>query len=161
MEETMPNRKAREIGRTSLAVLVTLTLLLLAPAHEVFGHGKELEKKGGAAAAQEAGPHGGAVVDIGDGHFELVREPSGVLSLYRLDDALKLIPAEDVDRAQLHAVTADGRLSNLEMQKAGSGSVPLHFSVDPKIKGPGNYLAVVSVSMSNESQNLRFQVKSV
>jgi hypothetical protein len=157
----MADLKTLKMERRSLAVVLTLVSLLLAPADEVSGHGKELEKKGGAAAAQEAGPNGGAVVDIGDGHFELVRDSSGALSLYRLDEALKPIPAEDVDRAQLHALTADGKLLNFEMQKAGSGSATLHFSVDPKIKGSGNYLAVVSVSMSNESQNLRFQVKGV
>lgn len=157
----MTDLKTREIGRRSLAVVLTLVSLLLAPADEVSGHGKELEKKKGASGAQEVGPNGGAAVDIGDGHFELVRDPRGALSLYRLDDDLKLIPAEDVDAVQLHAVMADGKLLNFEMQKAGSGSALLHFSVDPKIKGSGDYLAVVSVSMGDESQNLRFQVKGV
>ena len=157
----MVDRKIRGIGKRSLAVAVALASLLLGRADEVFGHGKELEKKKGASGTQEVGPNGGAAVDIGDGHFELVRDPRGALALYRLDEDLKLIPAEDVDAVQLHAITPDGKVLNFEMQKAGSGSVPLHFGVDPKIKGSGGYLAVVSVSMSNESQNLRFQVKGI
>lgn len=152
-------------GRTEirrlLAVLLSLVALLLIPASEASGHGKELEKKTGAPGEQEIGPNGGAVVDIGDGHFELVRDPSGALALYRLDGDMKLIPAEDVDAVNLHAVTADGKISSFEMQKAGSGSAPLHFVIDPKIKGSGDYLAVVSLSMGDESQNLRFQVKGV
>ena len=126
----------------------------------VFGHGKELEKKAGGKAVQEAGPHGGAVIDIGDGHFELVRESNGALSLYRLDGELKVIPAEDVDAAVIHVLGPDRKVVIANMAKVGgSESVPLHFSIGPLLKGSTGFTAVISVSMGEQSQNLRFLVK--
>ena len=128
----------------------------------VFGHGKELEKKAGGAAVLEAGPHGGAVIDIGDGHFELVRESSGALSLYRLDGELKVIPAEDVDAAVIHMVGADKKVVSASMARTGgTDSAPLHFSVVPTAKGSTGFMAVISVSMGEQSQNLRFLVKGL
>ena len=128
----------------------------------VFGHGKELEKKAGGAVVQEAGPHGGAVIDIGDGHFELVLESSGALSLYRLDGELTVIPAEDVDGALIHMVGPDNKVVSASMaQVGGSGSEPLHFSIVPMLKSSTGFMAVISVSMGDESQNLRFLVKGL
>lgn len=128
-----------------------------------FGHGKELQKKKGGSAVQEAGPHGGAVIDIGDGHFELVREDDGALSLYRLDVELNVIPAEDVDAAEIHAIGPDKELFKAAMTKAGgNASAPLHFYIaSPQLESLKAYLAVISLSMGEESQNLRFLVKGV
>lgn len=128
-----------------------------------FGHGKELEKKKGGPAVQEAGPHGGAAIDIGDGHFELVREADGALSLYRLDGEMTLIPAEDVDAAEIHAIGPNKELFRAAMTKiGGTASAPLHFYIaSPQLKSLKAYMAVISVSMGEESQNLRFLVKGV
>lgn len=142
-----------------ILLTVSVGVVLLGAPRDIFAHGKELEKKkGGGPAAIEVGPHGGAVVDIGDGHFELARDPAGNLSLYRLDDDLKAIAAEDVDAAQLYALMPGGQTVKLAMESSRSASAPLHFVVNPKITQRGGYLVVVSVSMSNESRNLRFQV---
>lgn len=149
----------KTVGRiVSILVLVSLGFASLA-----FGHGAALEKKSaGGGAVQEAGPHGGAVIDIGDGHFELVREADGALSLYRLDDDLKVIPAEDVDAAEVHAVGAGQQIVTSAMTKAGGdASSPIHFSIAaPQLKSLKAYMAVVSVSMGGVSQNLRFLVKN-
>ena len=128
-----------------------------------FGHGKELEKKKGGPAVQEAGPHGGAVIDIGDGHFELVREADGALSLYRLDGELKVIPAEDVDAAVIHAIGTDKELMSVAMTKSGgNASAPLHFyGASTQLKTLKAYMAVISLSMGEASQNLRFLVKGI
>ena len=142
-----------------ILLTVSLCVVSLGTPRDAFGHGKELEKKGGGPARVEVGPHGGAVIDIGDGHFELARDPEGNLSLYRLDDDLKAIPAEDVDAAQLYALMPGGPMVKFVMEAVRSDSVPLHFVVDPKITQPGGYLAVISVSMGDESRNLRFLVK--
>src|SRR5438046_4084335 len=95
--------------RALMLLTVSLGIVFLGAPPDAFGHGKELEKKGGGPTREEVGPHGGAVVDIGDGHFELARDPAGSLSLYRLDDDLKAIPAEDVDAAQLYALMQAGQ----------------------------------------------------
>ncbi len=148
----------KAVGRiVSIVVLVSLGLATLA-----FGHGAALEKKGGGGVVQEAGPHGGAVIDIGDGHFELVREADGALSLYRLDEDLKVIPAKDVDAAEIHAVGAGQEIVTSEMTKAGDdASSPLHFSIaSPQLKSLKSYMAVISVSVGGASQNLRFLVKN-
>ena len=128
----------------------------------VFAHGKALEKKAGGSAVQEAGPHGGAVIDIGDGHFELALESNGALSLYRLDGELKVIPAEDVDGALVYMVGPDKKVVSANMAKVGGGgSQPLHFSIVPTLKSSTGFMAVISVSMGEESQNLRFLVKGL
>lgn len=145
--------------RALMLLTVSLGIVFLGASTEAFGHGKELEKKGGGPARKEVGPHGGAVVDIGDGHFELARDPAGSLSLYRLDDDLKAIPAEDVEGAQLYALMPAGQTVKFVMEAVRSGSEPAHFDASPKIAQPGGYLAVVSVAMGDESRNLRFQVK--
>ena len=142
-----------------IAITVSWGVLSLVVPRYAFAHGKGLVKKAGGPAAVEPGPHGGAVIDIGDGHFELVRDPSGALSLYRLDTELTAIPAEDVDAAQLYAVVTGRQTVKLAMEAVRSGSAPLHFSVNPKITGRGGYSAVIGVSMGDESRNLRFQVK--
>lgn len=143
-----------------ILLTVSLGVVLLGAPRDAFAHGKELEKKkGGGPASVEVGPHGGAVVDIGDGHFELARDPAGNLSLYRLDDDLKAIPAEDVDAAQFYALMPGGQMVKFVMEAVQSASAPLHFSVNPKIKQRGGYSVVISVSMGDESRNLRFQVK--
>ena len=142
-----------------ILLIVSLGVLLLGAPRNAFAHGAQLEKKGGGPAAVEVGPHGGATIDIGDGHFELVRDAAGNLSLYRLDDDLKVIPAEDVDAAQLYAVIPGGQMVKFVMEAVRNGSEPLHFVVKPNITQPGGYLAVISLSMGNESRNLRFQVK--
>jgi hypothetical protein len=141
-------------------ILLTMSLgvVLLGAPRNVFAHGKELEKKAGGPARVEVGPHGGAVIDIGDGHFELARDPDGNLSLYRLDDDLKAIPAEDVDAAQLYALMPGGQMVKFFMKSVPSASAPLHFGVNPNITQRGGYLAIITVSMGNESRNLRFQV---
>ena len=149
-----------KIALKGLVVLtVSLAVVWLSAPRDAFGHGKELKKKGGGPAPVEVGPHGGAVIDIGDGHFELARDPAGNLLLYRLDSDLKAIPAEDVDAAQLYALMPGGPMVKFVMEAVRSDSVPLHFVVDPKITQPGGYLAVISVSMGDESRNLRFLVK--
>ena len=149
-----------KIALKGLVVLtVSLAVVWLSAPRDAFGHGKELKKKGGGPAPVEVGPHGGAVIDIGDGHFELARDPAGDLSLYRLDSDLKAIPAEDVDAAQLYALMPGGPMVKFAMEAVRSGSAPLHFVVDPKITQRGGYLAVISVSMGDESRNLRFLVK--
>lgn len=144
----------------ALKSLISLTLgvVLLGVPRNVFAHGKELEKKAGGPARVEVGPHGGAVIDIGDGHFELARDSGGNLSLYRLDDDLKAIAAEDVDAAQLYALMPGGQTVKLAMQSSQSASLPLHFVVSPNITQRGGYLAIITVSMGNESRNLRFQI---
>lgn len=136
----------------------SLSFLLLGVPRDTFGHGADLKKKEGGPAGVEIGPHGGAVIDIGDGHFELTRENGADLSLYRLDEDLKTIPAEDVDSAELYVLLPGGKVVNLAMHSSQSASEPLHFVVSPKITARGGYLAVVSVSMGKESRNLRFQV---
>jgi hypothetical protein len=141
-----------------ILVTVSLGVALLGVPRNVFAHGKELEKKAGGPARVEVGPHGGAVIDIGDGHFELARDPEGNLSLYRLDDDLKAIPAEDVDAAQLYALMPGGQTEKFVMNAVPSASVPLHFAVNPKISLRSGYLVVIGVSMGGESRNLRFQV---
>ena len=142
-----------------ILLTVSLGVVLLGAPRDIFAHGKELEKKkGGGPASVEVGPHGGAAIDIGDGHFELARDPAGILSLYRLDDDLNAIPAEDVDAAQLYALMPGGQTVKLAMESSRSASVPLHFSVNPKITQRGGYSVVISVSMGDESRNLRFQV---
>ncbi len=145
--------------RGLMVLIVSLGIVFLSTPRNAFGHGKELEKKGGGPARVEVGPHGGAVVDIGHGHFELARDPAGSLSLYRLDDDLKAVPAEDVDAAQLYALVPAGQTAKFAMESVRSGSEPVHFGASPKIAQPGGYLAVVSVVMGDESRNLRFQVK--
>jgi hypothetical protein len=140
-----------------ILLTVSMGVVLLGTPRNVFAHGKELEKKAGGPARVEVGPHGGAVIDIGDGHFELARDPEGNLSLYRLDDDLKTIPAEDVDAAQLYALTPGGQTVKF-MKAVPSASAPLHFAVNPNITQRGGYLAIITVSMGNESRNLRFQV---
>ena len=145
--------------RALMLLTVSLVIVFLGAPRDAFGHGKELEKKAGGPAQVEVGPHGGAVVDIGEGHFELARDPAGSLSLYRLDDDLKAIPAEDVDAAQLYALMPAGQTVKFAMEAVRSGSEPVHFGASPKIAQPGAYLAVVSVAMGDESRNLRFQVK--
>ena len=142
-----------------ILLTVSLGVVLLDAPQDAFGHGKELEKKGGGPARMEVGPHGGAVIDIGDGHFELARDPAGNLPLYRLDGDLKAIPAEDVDAAQFYALVPGGQTAKFVMESVRSGSEPLHFAVNPKISERGGYLAVISVSMGDESRNLRFLVK--
>jgi hypothetical protein len=107
----------------------------------------------------EVGLHGGAFIYISDGHLELSRYQAGNLSLYRLGDDLKAVAAEDVDAAQLYALMPGGQTVKLAMESSRSASAPLHFVVNPKITQRGGYLVVVSVSMSNESRNLRFQVR--
>jgi hypothetical protein len=149
----------RRIAIGLIAVAVSVGGLSLAMSRHVSAHGKELVKKGGGPAAVELGPHGGAVIDIGDGHFELVRDRAGVLSLYRLDTDLKAIPAEDVDAARLYAMVPGGQTVNFPMEAVRSDSAPLHFSINPKITERGGYLAVIGVSMGDDSRNLRFQVK--
>lgn len=149
-----------KIALKGLIVLtVSLAVVWLGAPRDSFAHGKPLVKKGGGPAPVEIGPHGGAVIDIGDGHFELARDPAGNLSLYRLDDDLKAIPAEDVDAAQLYAMLPGGQMVKFVMEAVRSGSAPLHFVVDPKITQRGGYLAVISVAMGDESRNLRFLVK--
>lgn len=143
----------------TFVIIAALGVFLLGAPRDVLAHGKELTKKKGGPAAVEVGPHGGAAIDIGDGHFELVREPAGALSLYRLDTDLKAIPAEDVDAAQVYALTPGGQTVKFVMTPVRSDSAPVHFSVNPKIDQRGSYLAVVSVAMGEESRNLRFQVK--
>ena len=142
-----------------IAVTVSLGILSLVVPRYAFAHGKGLVKKAGGPSAVELGPHGGAVVDIGDGHFELVRDAGGALSLYRLDIEMQAIPAEDVDAALLYAMLPSGQMVTFVMAAVPSGSAPLHFSVNPKITGRGGYSAVIGVSMGDESRNLRFQVK--
>lgn len=142
-----------------ILLTVSLGVVLLGAPRDAFAHGKELEKKKtGGSAAVEVGPHGGAVIDIGDGHFELARDPAGNLSLYRLDDDLKAIAAEDVDAAQLYAFMPGRQTMKFSMEAAASASAPLHFAVNPKITQRGGYLVVISVSMGGEPRNLRFQV---
>lgn len=143
----------------TVGIIASLGVLSLGAPRDVSAHGKELTKKKGGSAAVELGPHGGAVIDIGDGHFELAREPAGALSLYRLDTDLKAIPAEDVDAAQVYALTSSGQTVKFVMTPVRSDSAPLHFSVDSKVDQRGSYLAIVSVTMGEASRNLRFQVK--
>src|SRR4051794_28730868 len=145
--------------RALMLLTVSLVIVFLCAPRDALGHGKELEKKGGGPTREEVGPHGGAVVDIGDGHFELARDPAGSLSLYRLDDDLKAISAEDVDAAQLYALMPAGQTGEFAMEGVRSVSEPVHFGASSKIAQPGGYLAVVSVAMGDESWNLRFQVK--
>ncbi|MEO8505075.1 MAG: hypothetical protein ABI609_14340 [Acidobacteriota bacterium] len=146
----------RRTGLCALGTATCLVLLLVTP--PVFAHGAALEKKSGGAAARERGPHGGAVLDIGDGHLELARDGTGALSLYRLDDSLAPIPAEDVDSAIVHALLADGTTANWSMDKIGSAPEQSHFSVTPAAVR-GGFLAVVTVAMGDEVHNVRFQVK--
>jgi hypothetical protein len=146
--------------KAMLVGIAVLGVLSLGASRDAWAHGKDLAKKqGGGAATFELGPHGGAAIDIGDGHFELVREAAGALSLYRLDTDLKAIPAEDVDAVQIYALTPGGDTVKCAMTAVRSESAPLHFSVTPKIDQRGGYLAVVSIAMGDESRNLRFQVK--
>lgn len=151
------SRYQRMHWATWIPRVVVVLALQAAGAPLAYGHGAALEKKGSGPAAQERGPHGGAAIDIGDGHFELVRETEGTLSLYRLDDDLHSIPAEDVDSAALHAVFPGGEVSTWGMDKLGTEPDPAHFSVTPKGVSRG-FLAVVTVVMGGEVQNLRFQV---
>jgi hypothetical protein len=141
-----------------IPLTLSLALLLLGASQDGFAHGEQLEKKAAGPASVEVGPHDGAAINIGDGHFELVRGPAGDLSLYRLDDDLKAIPAEDVDAAEFYALLPGGQTVKAAMHVAQSDSVPLHFSVVPKITLRGGYSVVISVSMGNQSRNLRFQV---
>lgn len=143
----------------TVVILASLGVLSVATPRDAWAHGEQLTKKAGGPAGVEVGPHGGAAIDIGDGHFELVRDAAGALSLYRLDTELNAIPAEDVDGAQLYALTPGGQTVKLLMTPVQSDTVPLHFSVKPNIAQRGGYLAVVSVAMGKKSQNLRFQVK--
>jgi hypothetical protein len=145
--------------RALMLLTVSVGIVSLGAPPDAFGHGKESEKKGTGPARVEVGPHGGAVLDVGDAHFELARDPAGTLSLYRLDDDLKAIPAENVDVAQLYALMPAGQTVKFAMEAVRSGSEPVHFGASPKIAQPGGYLAVVSVAMGDESRNLRFQVK--
>jgi hypothetical protein len=141
-------------------MVAALAVFSLSASRDVSGHGRELRKKACAAAAVEVGPHGGAVIDVGDGHFELVRNAAGALSLYRLDTELKAIPAEGVDGAQVCAVMPGGKTVKLIMTPVRNEFQPLYFSVNPNIAQRGGYLAIVSISMGEESpRNLRFQVK--
>ena len=75
--------------RALMLLTVSVGIVSLGAPPDAFGHGKESEKKGTGPARVEVGPHGGAVLDLGDAHFELARDPAGTLSLYRLDDDLK------------------------------------------------------------------------
>ncbi len=136
---------------------VSLGFVLLGTPRNAFAHGAQLEKKGGGPASVEVGPHGGAVIDIGDGHFELARDPGGTLSLYRLDDDLKAIPAEDVDAAQLYVLMPGGQMAKFVMEAVRGTSAPLHFAVNPKIAQRSGYSVVITVSMGGGSRNLRFQ----
>ncbi len=141
-------------------IVAALGVFSLGAPREAMAHGKQLTKKaGGGAAPVELGPHGGAAIDIGNGHFELVRDPDGALSLYRLDSDLQAIPAEDVDAAQVYAVTPGRQTVKLVMTAVRSESLPLHFSTKSAIAQRGGYLAIVSVAMGEEIRNLRFQVK--
>lgn len=153
----MTHRRRRHWTRLIARVTALLALLALVDAPSAYGHGATLQKKGSGQAAQERGPHGGAVIDIGDGHLELVRKSAGAFSLYRVDDTLHAIPAEDVDSAVLHAVLPGSEASNWAMDKIGAAPDPAHFSVTPKGVTRG-FLAVVTVVMGDKVQNLRFQV---
>jgi hypothetical protein len=151
------------LSKTFSRIVSSVALVGLGFATLAFGHGAALEKKSGAGGvAQEAGPHGGAVIDIGDGHFELVREADFSLSLYRLDDDLVVIPAEDVDAAEIHVAGATQEVVTSAMIRAGGdASAPLHFSIaSPQRRSLKAYMAVISVSMGGASQNLRFLVKN-
>lgn len=141
-----------------LIAMCAAALSLVAP-RAALAHGKELEKKGGGPARAEPGPHGGAVIDIGDGHFELTSDGAGNLSLYRLDDSLKVIPAEDVDSAQIYAMLPGGKSMTFAMQAVTSAVAPLHFVAKSGITARGGFLAVISVAIAGQTQNLRFQVK--
>ena len=143
----------------SIAITVSLGVLWLGVPRYLFAHGKELVKKAGGPASMEVGPHRGAAISIGDGHFELVRDSAGVLSLYRLDDDLKAIPAEDVDAAHLYAVMPGGEMVMSVMERVRNDPAPLHFSVKPNIRQRGGYLAIIGLSMGDASRNLRFQVR--
>lgn len=143
----------------TFVIVASLGVFSLGAPREAWAHGEQLQKKQGGPASVIVGPHGGAVIDIGDGHFELVRDPAGALSLYRLDIDMKAIPAEDVDAVQVYALTPGGQIVKLVMTPVQSDSVPLHFSVNPNIAQRGGYLAIVSVAMGEESRHLRFQVK--
>lgn len=142
-----------------ILLTVSLGVVLLGAPRDAFAHGEQLEKKAGGPASVEIGPHGGAVIDIGDGHFELARDLAGNLTLYRLDDDLKPIPAEDVDAAELYALMPEGQTVKFVMKAVKSASAPLHFGLNPKITQRGGYSVVIRVSMGGESRNLRFQVK--
>ena len=144
---------ARWMGCALLALALQASMGA-SPAH---AHGASLEKKASGPAAQERGPNGGAVIDIGDGHFELTREGDATLALYRLDDDLHAIPAEDVDSAVLHAGLPSGVVSTWPMEKVGAEPNLVHFSVTPKGSTKG-LLVVITVAMGEKNQNLRFLV---
>jgi hypothetical protein len=144
-----------------LAIMAVLGVFSLSASREALAHGKALTKKQGEPATVEVGPHGGAVIDIGNGHFELVRDSAGALSLYRLDSELKAVPAEDVDAAAIYVLTSGGQTVKFAMSPVRSDTEPLHFSGKPAIAQRGGYLAVVSVAMGEESRNFRFQVKGI
>jgi hypothetical protein len=45
--------------RALMLLTVSLSIVFLGAPRDAFGHGKELEKKGGGPARVEVGPHGG------------------------------------------------------------------------------------------------------
>lgn len=153
-------RKRSGIVKGLLALVVAMGLLWIGGTRELSAHGKGLVKKGGGPAVVELGPHGGAVIDIGDGHFELVRDPDGALSLYRLDSELTAIPAEDVDAAELYVLGPAGPPTRFVMTavKGVDEKTPFHFRAAPKVAARGGYLAIVAVGMGEVSRNLRFEV---
>jgi hypothetical protein len=144
-----------------LVIIAVLGVFSLSASREALAHGRALTRKQGEPAAVEVGPHGGAVIDIGNGHFELVRDPAGALSLYRLASDLKAIPAEDVDAAEIYVLKSGGQTVKFALTPVRSDTAPLHFSGKPPIAQRGGYLAVVSVATGEKSRNLRFQVKGI
>jgi hypothetical protein len=141
-----------------LGEILVATAVWTMPA-SLRAHGNQLQTKRGEPVAVEVGPHGGGVVDVGDGHFELVRDPSGALSLYRLDANLLALAARDVRTAQLYILTTSEDALEMPMQAVDSDGAPRHFGIDPGIRRRADYMAVVSVSMGGRPTNLRFLVE--
>lgn len=154
----------RSIVRNTFTTLaVAAAVAWIAGSGDLSAHGKGLVKKGGGPAPIEIGPHGGAVIDVGDGHFELTRDGDGALALFRLDSDEKVIPAEDVDSAELYVLTPSGPPGRAAMAaiKGTDEKTPLHFRAAPTAGIRGGYLAIISVTMGETSRNLRFEVTGI
>lgn len=141
----------------SLSILVVLGLFLILP-DQAWAHGPGLgdDESNESKEEEEKGPHGGAVVVIGDNHLEFtVDHASGEIVLYLLDKELNVIPMPETYSGVVYLNMTDGPKKTIDLEYGTEGSVS-YLDAETEIKEIGPFKAVVSLKNGDKRENLRF-----